>query len=113
MKTEKENVEKTREEKVKRLLATVGNDTFIKYFYPFKNRSGNRDNIELIEVFKKNEEIWNYNAASAKATNGKRIFRLKYELAALEYIINHANENKVGTDIKEKALKIYNEYKKL
>jgi len=112
MNSKEEKIEKTDEEKVKRLLLTVGIKTFIKYFYDFWDSSIDKDKVDLIELFKNNNEKWNYNASHSKANNGKRIFKLEFELDALHYIIYQANVNKIGAETKAAAIKILNEYTK-
>jgi len=91
---------------MKRLLQTVGKKTFIKYYYYFRDYT---TYDEMIKVFKKNGETWNENSCSVKVSNGKAIFKKEYEIEALYFIINGANENKIGMDTKIRAEKLYSE----
>lgn len=95
---------------MKRLLQTVGKKTFIKYYYYFRDYT---IYDEMIKVFKKNGETWNENSCRVKVSNGKAIFKKEYEIEALYFIINGANENKIGMDTKIRAEKLYCELVKV
>lgn len=89
---------------IDRLLNSVGTHTFIDYFFEFKNL----DKKSLKILFETNKENWKENSFKQKANNGKRIFKEKREIEALEYIILNKKINKIpnGKKIKETA-KIY------
>lgn len=112
MNSKVEKIKKTNEDVVKRLLLSVGIKTFIKNFYDFLEASGDKERVNLIELFKNNNEKWNYSASNTKANIGKRIFIQDLELDALYYIIYQANVNMIGMETKETAIKILNEYTK-
>ena len=85
----------------------VGIGTFIKYFNQFKS---GLENQALITIFKQNNEIWNNKSCSTKASSGKAIFRLGLEKRSLSYIVNEADQNKIGAVIKEIAKSLLEEY---
>lgn len=94
---------------IDRLLNSVGTNTFVTYFFEFKELNKK----SLMALFKVNNEIWKENSYKQKANNGKRIFKEKREIEALEYIILNKKINKIpnGKRIKETAKIYYSEIK--
>lgn len=92
---------------INRLINSVGTETFIKYYYEFKNI----DKEELLKLFKKNNERWNENSMTQKIANAQRIFRENREIEAIEHIINIKKATNIpnGIKIKEKAKEILND----
>lgn len=97
MKTEKE---------ISRLIDSVGTNTFIEYFFEFKNLNKKI----LVNLFKLNNEKWKESSYKLKANVGKRIFKEKREIEALNHIIITKKTAHIlnGVFIKQKA-KIYYE----
>ncbi|MDR1896989.1 MAG: hypothetical protein LBR10_09400 [Prevotellaceae bacterium] len=77
-------------EDFKRILQSVGIETFVKYFNVFKENQNESSNELIYEAFKANNEKWTQKVYCSKASKGKRIFRLELEIDALDYIVNQA-----------------------
>ena len=94
---------------IDRLLNSVGTHTFIDYFFEFKNL----DKKSLKILFETNKENWKENSFKQKANNGKRIFKEKRELEALQHILEAKNLKNIpdGIVIKQKAKIYYNSLK--
>jgi len=73
-----------------RKLNTVGIETFVKYYFEFRN---NIENIELFKIFLKNNEPWKESSCITKANTGKAIFKHNLDKEAISFILL-ANENK-------------------
>jgi len=84
---------------VKRLLQTIGMNTFITYFEKFKNRDPN-----IIKDFK---EDWEENSKHTKAYIGLKIFDKNLEKEALEKVIA---SKRAEDKIIQKAKELYNKY---
>lgn len=67
---------------LKRTLETVGLSTFVKFYYEFKTDSL----TELKQKFRK-DKSWNKVSDNPKASGGKKVFELGYQIEALKYII--------------------------
>jgi hypothetical protein len=72
-----------------RYLRTVGVSTFIKYFDLFQEHRNNPSNQDILDVFEKNKERWNWNSRAIKASQGKTIFKKGLEQKALSYVIEN------------------------
>lgn len=92
-----------------RLLNSVGTHTFIEYFFEFQNL----DKKSIKALFEINMENWKENSFKQKANNGKRIFKEKRELEALEHILKIKNMKNIpnGELVKQKAKIYYNALK--
>ena len=97
------------QEKMNRLLLSVGAQTFVKYFYDFAKNMEIRSNKLIKEAFEKGGEEWSKKSFNSKASCGKSLFTNHLQWMALEYIVNEAN-NGVDSDTKAEAKKILISY---
>lgn len=94
-------------EKVKSIFEHVSIETFIRYFEVFKENKDERLNDNIYEAFDSNSETWERKSRNTRASKGKSIFRQNLEISALDYIVNHANKNKLTEETIQKANKLW------
>ena len=85
------------------MIKTIGMKTFVEYFDKLRNEPLR----DIIEYMKQHED-YKINSIRAKASTGKRIFKMSMEKKALEII---SKSERVDNQTKEKAVKLLNEYK--
>lgn len=92
-------------EEVKKLFQHISIHSFIKYYEVFEKHYESRDNSLIFKSFDKNKEFesWTDKSYKSRATKGKKIFRNKLEIVALEYITKFANKNRLAAETIEKA----------
>ena len=73
---------------IKRLLQTVGNQTFIKYYTEFQSKK----NINFALLFK--NENWQKTSINAKIFSAKKIFENNWQKNALEIILSSRSDEK-------------------
>ena len=73
---------------IKRLLQTVGNQTFIKYYTEFQSKK----NINFALLFK--NENWQKTSINAKISSAKKIFENNWQKNALEIILSSRSDEK-------------------
>ena len=76
-------------EEIKRTLQTIGNNTFIKYYYQLKE-SINNPKFDFLELFKK--ENWRESSYSPKIKSGQKIFINNWNKIALEIILSSRSD---------------------
>jgi hypothetical protein len=98
-------------EQIKKYFKHISKEAFMNYFYTFKKYRDSRNNVEIIQEFKKNNEIWTDKSCAARAKKGKTIFKKNLEHKTLKYIIESSNPNKVGQQLIQEAKAIYEKEK--
>ncbi len=90
---------------LKKLFQHISISSFIRYFEVFEKHYESRDNTLIFENFDKNKEYesWTNKSYRSRATKGKKIFREKLDIVALEYITKFANKNRLTAETIEKA----------
>lgn len=99
-------------EDFRKLLQSVGIETFVEYFDVFKANSNERNNNAIKEAFAKGGKKWTPGSINTKASKGKKIFQLEKEEDALNYIINEAS-NAINAKTREEAKRLTEPAKKL
>lgn len=95
-------------EKARRLLESVGIETFVKYFDIIEASKDFRSNHEIIEAFKTNNENWSDTSMSIKASCGKAIFTKELVCDALTYICTKAK--RIDVVLRKKAIELLDKY---
>lgn len=92
-------------EEVKKLFQHISISSFIKYFEVFEKHYESRDNSFIFESFDKHKEYesWTNKSYKSRATKGKKFFRDKLEVVALEYVTEFANKKRLTSETIEKA----------
>ncbi|QTE21862.1 HNH endonuclease [Polaribacter cellanae] len=92
-------------DEVKKLFQHISISSFIKYFEVFEKHYESRDNSFIFENFDKHKEYesWTDKSYKSRATKGKKIFRDKLDIVALEYVTKFANKNRLTSETIEKA----------
>jgi len=95
--------------KVKKLFQHISISSFIKYFEVFEKHYELRDNTFIFESFDKNKEYesWTDKSYKSRATKGKKFFREKLEIVALEYITEFANKNRLTPKTIDEAHRLF------
>jgi hypothetical protein len=94
------------QEKLLRVLNSIGKSCFVKYYEDFADNSKEKE--DLIQLIVSNER-YNSKATSTRVNSAKRIFRLGLETKALEII---SMSKKLDSDIVIKAKLLLDQYKK-
>ena len=86
---------------IRKNLKTIGNSTFIRYFYKFQKERDENVVCDFDTLFAK--ENWKVSAKKMKVDAGRRIFKNKTEKEALEIVLSARNDEETTS----RAVQIY------
>ncbi len=90
---------------LKKTLKRLGNSTFIKYFYQFKDHSENDSSVDFHSLF--SGENWKQPSIKMKTEAGLRIFKSRQEKNALEIVLTAKNDERTTELASEIFLRLY------